>query len=42
MIKLVEIDEMINVNLLAIYDKSETAAISDKEIIDLIQAFNAK
>lgn len=28
--------EIINVNLIAIYDKSETASISDKELRDLI------
>ncbi len=31
--------EEINVNLITIYDKADTANISDKELKDLIKAF---
>jgi mRNA-degrading endonuclease RelE of RelBE toxin-antitoxin system len=34
------IDEDITVNLIAIYDKADTAAISDKELKDLIKTFH--
>lgn len=33
-------EEETTVNLITIYDKSDTAAISDKELKDLIKAFN--
>ena len=32
------VDDMIVVNLISIYDKSETASLSDKELRDLIVA----
>jgi len=34
------IDEDVTVNLITIYDKAETAAISDKELKELIKAFH--
>lgn len=34
------IEEDVTVNLLTIYDKAETATISDKELKDLIKAFH--
>jgi hypothetical protein len=35
-------EEEITVNLITIYDKADTANISDKELRDLIKAFNKK
>jgi mRNA-degrading endonuclease RelE of RelBE toxin-antitoxin system len=34
------VDEDVTVNFLTIYDKADTAAISDKELKDLIKAFH--
>jgi hypothetical protein len=43
LIKLIDVsDEGITVNLISIYDKADTATISDKELKELIKALNSE